>query len=201
MTTTSTPGSVTALVERVKAGDHEAVRLLWQRYYPRLVGLARKKLQAAPRRVADEEDAALSAFKSFCRRAEQGQFPDLKDRDSLWALLVVLTARKAADLVKHLQREKRGGGKVHGDSALRTLDGGAGGFDGLESDDPTPEEAAILAEEVESLLARLRDPAHRHVAVWKLEGYTNAEIARRQDCSLATVERRLAIIRRLLKDR
>ena len=202
MTITSTPGSVTALVERVKAGDHEAVRLLWQRYYPRLVGLARKRLQAAPRRVADEEDAVLSAFNSFCRRAEQGQFPDLKDRDGLWALLVVLTARKAADLVKHQLREKRGGGKVHGDSALRPADGdSAGGFDGLEGDDPTPEEAAILAEEVENLLGRLRDPALRQVAVWKLEGYTNAEIAERQGCSLPTVERRLALIRRLLKDR
>ena len=202
MTTTATPGSVTALVERVKAGDHEAVRLLWQRYYPRLVGLARKKLQAAPRRVADEEDAALSAFNSFCRRAEQGQFPDLKDRDGLWALLVVLTARKAADMVKYQLREKRGGGNVQGDSALRPADGdsSAGGFDGLEGDDPTPEEAAILAEEVENLLGRLRDPALRQVAVWKLEGYTNAEIAERQGCSLATVERRLAIIRRLLKD-
>src|SRR5262245_17821136 len=201
MITPSTPGSVTALVERLRAGDHEAVRLLWQRYYPRLVGLARKRLQAAPRRVADEEDAALSAFDSFCRRAERGQFPDLKDRDDLWALLVVLTARKAADLVKHLNREKRGGGQVHGDSALRPADGGSGvgGFDDLEGDEPTPEEGAILAEEVENLLGRLRDPALRQVAVWKLEGYTNAEIARLQGRSLATVERRLAIIRRLLQ--
>jgi DNA-directed RNA polymerase specialized sigma24 family protein len=200
MTTPATPGSITALVERVKAGDHEAVRLLWHRYYPRLVALARKRLQAAPRRVADEEDAALSAFDSFCRRAEQGQFPDLKDRDGLWALLVVLTARKAADLVKHLHRDKRGGGQVQGNSALRPAggDSGAGGFDGLEGDDPTPEEAAILAEEVEGLLARLPDQALRQVAVWKLEGYSNAEIAQRHDCSLPTVERRLAIIRRLL---
>jgi DNA-directed RNA polymerase specialized sigma24 family protein len=196
-----TPGSVTALVERLKGGDHEAVRLLWQRYYPRLVALARKKLQGMPRRAADEEDAALSAFNSFCRRAEQGQFPDLRDRDGLWALLVILTARKAADLVKHQHREKRGGGRVHGDSALRPPAGESGpaGFDRLEGDDPTPEEAALLAEEVESLLGRLRDPALRQLAVWKLEGYTNAEIAERQGCSLPTVERRLAIIRRLLK--
>jgi DNA-directed RNA polymerase specialized sigma24 family protein len=197
----ATPGSVTALLERLKNGDHEAVRLLWQRYYPRLVALARKKLQGMPRRAADEEDAALSAFNSFCRRAEQGQFPDLKDRDGLWALLVILAARKAADLVKYQHREKRGGGRVHGDSALRPADGdgGPGGFDGLEGDDPTAEEAALLAEEVESLLGRLRDSALRQVAVWKLEGYTNAEIAERQGCSLPTVERRLALIRRLLK--
>src|SRR5262245_12219103 len=95
------PGSVTTLVERLKAGDHDAARLLWQRYYPRLVALARRKLQGASRRVTDEEDAAQCAFNSFCRRAEQGKFPDLADREGLWALLVVLTARKVADQVKH----------------------------------------------------------------------------------------------------
>jgi RNA polymerase sigma factor (sigma-70 family) len=194
-------GSVTALVERLKDGDHEAARLLWQRYYPRLVALARQKLQGAAPRVADEEDAALSAFDSFCRRAEQGQFPDLKDRDGLWALLVVLTAHKAADVLRHHRREKRGGGIVHGDSALRPAggDSGQGGFDDLPGDDPTPEEAALLAEEVEALLTRLSDPGLRQVAVWKLEGYTNAEIAGRLGCSEPTVERRLAIIRRLLR--
>ena len=159
----------------------------------------RKKLQSTSRRVADEEDAALSAFDSFCRRAEQGQFPDLKDRDGLWALLVILTARKAADLVKHHTREKRGGGNVRGDSALSPPgDGGAAGFDGLAGDEPTPEEAALLAEEVENLLGRLREPALRQVAVWKLEGFSNAEIAQKQGCSIPTIERRLAIIRRLL---
>src|SRR4051812_6880703 len=101
----SASGSVTTLLERLKSGDHEAARLLWQRYYPRLVALARQKLKGAAPRVADEEDAALTAFDSFCRRAEQGQFPDLKDRDGLWALLVVLTARKATDLLRHHQRE------------------------------------------------------------------------------------------------
>jgi RNA polymerase sigma factor (sigma-70 family) len=198
----SNPGSISALLERLKHGDHEAVRLLWQRYYPRLVALARKKLPGAARRVADEEDAALSAFDSFCRRAEQGHFPDLKDRDGLWALLVVLTARKAADLVRHHQRAKRGSGQVRGDSALRPVagDGDPGGFDDVEDEGPTPEEATLLAEEVETLLGRLPDPALRQVAVWKLEGYTNAEIAGRQGCSEPTVERRLAIIRRLLKE-
>jgi RNA polymerase sigma factor (sigma-70 family) len=197
----STTGSITALVERLKGGDHEAVRLLWQRYYPRLVALARKKLQGSLTPIADEEDVALSAFDSFCRRAEQGQFPDLKDRDGLWALLVVITARKAVDLLRHHSREKRGGGMVQGDSALQPAedDSGPGGLDDLPGDGPTAEEAALLAEEVEILLARLRDPALRQVAVWKLEGYTNAEIATRLGCSEPTVERRLAIIRRLLK--
>jgi RNA polymerase sigma factor (sigma-70 family) len=198
----SPSGSVTALIERLQEGDHEAARLLWQRYYPRMVALARQKLRGSPPRVADEEDAALSAFDSFCRRAEKGHFPDLKDRDGLWALLVVLTARKAADLLRHHHREKRGAGLVHGDSALKpdAEASSPAGFDDLPDGGPTPEEAAILAEEVENLLTRLGDPVLRQVAVWKLEGHTNAEIADQLGCSVATVERRLSIARRLLKN-
>src|SRR6476646_2600314 len=52
--------------------------------------------RGAARRAADEEDVALSAFDAFCRDAERGRFPGLLDRDSLWHLLVTLTARKAA---------------------------------------------------------------------------------------------------------
>jgi len=192
------PGSVTALVERLKDGDHEAANQLWKRYYPRLVALARKKLRGACRRVADEEDAVLSALNSFCRRAEEGKFPDLKDRDGLWSLLVLITARKAADLVRDQLREKRGSGLVRGDSALHpaNADFSTQDFDALEADQPTPEEAAILAEEVEKLLGQLQDPRLREAAVWKLEGYSNAEIAARQTCSERTVERRFGIIRR-----
>jgi DNA-directed RNA polymerase specialized sigma24 family protein len=63
-------GSVTRWLQQLQAGDPAAVQRLWERYYPRLVGLARKKLRDAPRRLADEEDVALSAFHSFCRSAK-----------------------------------------------------------------------------------------------------------------------------------
>ena len=137
-----------------------------------------------------------------CCRYEQGRFPDLKDRDGLWALLVVLTTPLGGStLLRHHLRDSRGGGMVHGESALQLAEGDSGpaGLDALPGDEPTPLEAALLAEEVESLLARLRDPVLRQVAVWKLEGYTNADIATRLGCSEPTVERRLAIIRRVLK--
>src|SRR6516164_6398408 len=93
--------SVTPWIDRLKAGDPDAAQKLWERYFRRLLGLARRKLGAAPRRAADEEDVALSAFDSFCRAAEQGRFPRLSDRSDLWQLLVLLTARKAFDLAQH----------------------------------------------------------------------------------------------------
>src|SRR5262249_1376561 len=130
-----TPGSVTALIERLEAGDHDAAQPLWERYYPRLVRLAPARLRGAPRRVADEQDVALSAFDSFCRGVEQGRFPQLKDRDGLWALLVLITVRKAADLTRYNRRERRGGGQVRGDSALEAHDGerAGGGFAQIEA--------------------------------------------------------------------
>src|SRR6266403_1755718 len=104
--------SVTQWIDRLKAGDPDAAQKLWERYFARLVGLARQKLRSAPRRAADEEDVALSAFDSFCRQAEAGRFPQLLDRDSLWRVLVVVTARKAFHLIRDEDRQKRGGGAV-----------------------------------------------------------------------------------------
>src|SRR5207253_8348892 len=105
-------GSVSRWLGPLQAGDPAAVQQLWERYFRRLVGLARAKLQHAPRRAADEEDVALSAFDSFCRHAGDARFPDLLDRDGLWRLLVVMTARKAAHLVRDETRQKRRGGNA-----------------------------------------------------------------------------------------
>ena len=55
-------------LDDLKAGEGEAARRLWERYFDRLVHLARSELRARRREAAeDEEDAALSAFDSFCR--------------------------------------------------------------------------------------------------------------------------------------
>src|SRR5260370_2188908 len=94
----STTTSVTEWIGQLKAGDQAAAERLWERYFRRLVGLAGKKLGGNRRRVADEEDVALSAFDSFCRGAGRGRFPLLSDRDDLWPLLLLITARKAADV-------------------------------------------------------------------------------------------------------
>src|SRR5262249_14633252 len=83
----SPEGSGTHWLGPLKAGDAAAAQPLWERYFRRLAGLARKKLQGSPRLAADGEDVAQSAFKSFYRGAEQGRFPDLRDRDDLWRLL------------------------------------------------------------------------------------------------------------------
>ncbi len=73
---------------------------------------------------------ALSAFHSFCDRAGRGQFPQLADRDDLWRLLATITTRKVIDTVRHQTRQKRGGGRVLGESALVDGDDRGGGGPG-----------------------------------------------------------------------
>jgi hypothetical protein len=113
----SNVGSVTCWITDLKAGDPAAAQALWQRYFGQLVARARHKLRRMPRRAADEEDVALSAFDNFCRAAEKGRFPNLTNRDDLWQLLLVLTDRKAIDLARRERRHKRGGGKVLDEAA------------------------------------------------------------------------------------
>jgi len=190
-------GSVTLLLTGLRQGDRLAAILVWQRYYDRLVHLARKKLQQSSRRVADEEDVVLSAFEAFCRGTEHGRFPQLDDRDDLWQVLVMLTARKAANQIKHLARQKRGGGALQGESVFG-MNADAEMIQGLEQvvgNEPSPEFAALTAESCGELLARLKDDELRQIALAKLEGYTNDEIAKQLRVKTRTIERKLQAIR------
>jgi DNA-directed RNA polymerase specialized sigma24 family protein len=188
--------SVTVWMESLKAGDAAAAEKLWRRYFEDLVRLARARLRGVPKAVADEEDAALDAFDSFVRGAARGRYPRLDDRDDLWRLLVVITERKVLDQARHERRRKRGGGKVVG----------LPGHDGADHPDedrarlagamPTPEFAALVADQCRRLLGLLRDDSLRRVAQMRMEGYTNEEVADRLRCSLRTVARKIEIIRR-----
>jgi DNA-directed RNA polymerase specialized sigma24 family protein len=183
--------SVTQWIAQLRAGDGSAAGKLWERYFHRLAGLARKRLQDVPRLPADGEDVALSAFRSLCAGLEQGRFPDLADRDSLWRLLVTITARKARQLVRDECRQKRGGGQVVGEPDE------ASGLEHLLSREPTPEFAAEVAEQCRLLLAKLGDEELRAIALWKMEGAASEQIAARLGKALSTIERRLRLIRTL----
>ena len=189
--------SVSQWIDGLKAGDEAAAARLWQRYYRRLMGLARKKLGASPRRVADEDDVVLSAFQSFCQGAKEDRFPDLHDRDDLWHLIVRITERKAYDQLRDQTRKKRGSGLVAGESAFVDLQASSpgAGINEVAGPEPTPEFAAEMVEAVDRLFNQLADDELRQIALHKLEGYTNEEIARKIGRCLPTVKRRLRLIR------
>jgi DNA-directed RNA polymerase specialized sigma24 family protein len=193
-------GSVTEWLGRLKTGEEEAAEQLWARYFADLVRIARSKFRWGRHRVADEEDAALSALDSFCRAAAAGRFPKLTDRHGLWPLLVAITARKAIRIEQHERRKKRGGGLVRGDSAFAgpAGDGDAdSGWQQVLGREPSPAFACEVAEECQRLLKKLPTESMRSVAVWKMEGYTNAEIAAKLGCVDGTVERKLRDIRKI----
>jgi DNA-directed RNA polymerase specialized sigma24 family protein len=192
-------GSVTQWVGNLKDGDHGAAQALWERYFERLVRLARRRLSTVSGAgvVEDEEDAALSAFDSFCAGMARGRFPQLGDRDDLWKLLVVITARKVSAQNDRRQSLKRGGGWTPLSPAESDESSWGAGLANLAANEPTPEFAAMVAEETRRLLDRLGDDQFRQIALWRMEGYTNDEIADRLGCAKRTVARRIDLIRQL----
>jgi DNA-directed RNA polymerase specialized sigma24 family protein len=148
----------------------------------------------SPRRAKDEEDVVQSAFKSFCLRAQAGQFPDLRDRENLWPLLVLITARKASNQRNHERRAKRGGGRVATGLDPSPDDEGAAFAEAI-SHEPSPEDAAVFFAELEGFMDSLEDPSQRLILLWKLEERTNTEMASHLDCSLSAIERKLRLIR------
>lgn len=187
--------SVTFFIHELQCGRRENADQIWNHFYSRLVTLARKKLHSRVRRVVDEEDVALKAIDECFRQLEAGRYPPLTDRDNLWALLAKMTERRALNANRNEFCEKRGGGRVRGESVfLQRDDSICFGADATPAREPTPEMAAQLAENYEERLLQL-DRTQREVAVYKMQGFKNAEIAAKLKCSIASVERKLRLIR------
>ena len=188
--------SVTHWLDGLREGDDDDIGQLWDRYFQRLVRLAGTRLPGHARRAVDEEDVALSAFQSFCERARQGQFPNLANRDDLWRVLFAITVRKAIGVVRHQTRQKRGGGRVLGESGLGDGEGRPEhGLASFLSREPTPDDAAELADQLDTLFARLNDETLRVIAFQKLQGLSSEEIATSLGVSARTVDRKLQLIR------
>ena len=190
---------ITDWIHRLRRGDSRAAQAIWEGYFDKLAALSRQKLASVPRRAADEEDVALSALKSFCQGIVANRFPKLDDRHDLWKVLVTITSRKVLAQRRRHFSKKRGGGKVRGESVflpLASQPAEADGIDQVLGREPTPELAATLAEQCSGLLAQLDDRL-KPIALAKMEGFSNQEIAERLDVALRTVERRLGQIRQI----
>jgi DNA-directed RNA polymerase specialized sigma24 family protein len=191
-------GSVTRWIGAYGSGRTADARLVWDRYFTRMLGLARRIFGKAglPRMVADEEDAAVGALASFCAGLRQGRFLDLKGRHELSRLLRQITKYKALKLGQHERREKRGGGRVLAEADLPGIDTEHGALDRVASPHHGPESALMHDEESRRLLELLEDETLRQIARWRLEGYTIKEIAQRIGRSQSLVRIKLAVIGR-----
>jgi DNA-directed RNA polymerase specialized sigma24 family protein len=187
----SSTRSVTYWLEELKSNNPQAAQELWERYFHRLMGLARKHLRGSRRRAIDEEDVALCALDGFFRGVSRKRFPQLKDRNDLWKILVAITERKAFGVVQKEHRLKHGSGKVRGES----LFGSGDGLGGFADHEPSPQFVVQFADLCDRLLRRLTKESLKRVALLKLEGWTNAEIAGKIARDEKTVERKLRLIR------
>jgi DNA-directed RNA polymerase specialized sigma24 family protein len=179
---------------------NEAARQIWEQFSNRLLGLVRRHLDERVRRRADEDDILQSMYKSFCLGRRDAA--PLASRDDLWRLLVHITLCKVANAARHNQaacrdvRREWVGWKPDADgdgptSAMLEL---------MDRHEPTPDEALALADELEGLLSPLSQDL-RKIALWKLEGYTNREIAGMIERTERSVELKLNIIRGRLEGR
>ena len=180
----SSHDTVTIWINQLKEGERAPVARLMERYFQRLVQLARARLPTRTGLAGYDEDVALSAINSLCLGAEQGRFPKLDDRDDLWRLLALITIRKAIDL------QRRNSSRAITEAEVADL----------LSREPTPDLAAELAEQCRGLLDRLGDQRLEEVALLKVEGHSNHEIAERLGCGLRSVERKLHRIRVLWEE-
>lgn len=182
---------VQRMIEGFRAGESGAAAELWERYFARLVALARKRLRYARQLQGYEEDAALSAFKSFYRRARQGNFADLASHEDLWRQLAALTHQKVVDLKRREMAAKRGRGEVVRESEW----GEDEGFADLPGPDMDPCLLAVVSEECRRRLESLGDPILAEIALLRMSLYTNEEIARQFGRSLSWVNRHIKLIK------
>jgi DNA-directed RNA polymerase specialized sigma24 family protein len=106
-----------------------------------------------------------------------------------------IARRKAIDYIRGEKRQKRGDGKVHGESVLVKVT--ADDLGQIRDQRITGEQKVILEEERKHLFEELEDETLQQVATWKIEGFTNTEIAERLGVCTRTVERKLRLIRRI----
>lgn len=175
--------SVTIWLNQLRMGNELAATKLWNQFFERMRAVAADRLRLRPGFASlDEEGAALSAFDVFIRSLQDGEFSELNNRDELWRLLVTITLRKA-----NRQLEKEGTQKRGGVFAIHSIE---------DYGEIKAESTLVMAtDECEHLLNILGDEELQQVAIWKLEGYTNDEIAHQLGSTKRTVQRMTAGIR------
>jgi RNA polymerase sigma factor (sigma-70 family) len=181
-----TAGSVTHLFALARDGDVHAFEPLWERFFPRLTGLARKRLSSRPAKDQDAEDAAQAALISFWKQIQSGQYVQDLCRGSLWNLLATITARKVSRQLRKESAQRHGGGRIVNSADLA----GDLPMEQLLEVLPTQE----LDAQVSELLNGLPDDL-QEITVLRLLGHSTEEIALRLECTQRKIQRKLELVR------
>jgi DNA-directed RNA polymerase specialized sigma24 family protein len=193
MMTESQPGSVTRWLELLSRGDPAAVEFLWRRYFQRMVRLASSRVRHLQGAVGDGEDVAISAFQGFCAAARRGDYAGLDSRESLWRVLVTCTLNRSRNLAAWETAKKRlRPSRQVSLSEAEPLRTGRG---------EVAEELVEAADQLQFLLQLLdtEDGSGelRQIALWKLEGLPNEQIAKQLRRRVSLVGQKIHLIRLL----
>lgn len=189
--------SVAELMTRLRAGEDGAAREVFVRFAGRLVGLARRHLDARLAVKVDPEDVVQSAYKSFFVRQRDGGL-EVGSWDGLWGVLTVITLRKCADRAAYYSAGKRDVSREMG-GGFAPDDSGPVSADLVLDREPRPDEAAVLAETVEALYRTLDDADERAILELSLQGYSASEVSERLGRAERSVRRLREGIRKRLE--
>jgi RNA polymerase sigma-70 factor, ECF subfamily len=174
--------SLAALFRQWSDGNHAAAEELFARYSRRLAELAERNLSHRLAARVDGEDVAQSVFRTFFTRGARGDFR-ISSSAEIWQLLVSITLAKTRDQARRHTAERRN---------ARNEAPGTGG-DWLRdavSSEPGPEDAAILVDQIESVLKGF-PPLFGEILGLRMEGVSRTDIAERLEVSRQTVHRAL----------
>lgn len=174
-------------------GNSEAATQIFNRYVTRLVALAQSRLSPLLQGRVDPEDVVQSAYRSFFRRVKD-QDVTLRRSGDLWRLLAAFTINKARGCVEREMAQMRDPRRQEHESAL---------IEAIQSD-PTPEEAAILIEQLASFMPVL-PPRDRRILELRMRGNSVDEIVAElahpePQSTLPPQTISAATVRRLLRD-
>jgi RNA polymerase sigma factor (sigma-70 family) len=180
------------LMERLRRGDETAPADIFRRYAQQLVRLAAPRVGAALRSKVDPEELVQSALASFFRVSPGETFP-MAGWDDLWSVLAMLTLRKCRYQARRFLTVKRDVSRERPPDH----DGSHPLWEAVARE-PSPDEAAVLADSVRDLLDGL-DERGRLIAELTLRGQTAADIAPQVGLSERSVYRQLERIRAILE--
>jgi RNA polymerase sigma-70 factor, ECF subfamily len=184
------------LLRRWQGGDESAAEILFRRDFSRSHALVQRRLSQRLTARLDAEDVVQSAFRSLFVGTRDGRYVLNKGGD-LWRLLAAITINK----VRHEERRHSAGKRA---LALEQLPSSApeegSDYAAWLAHDPTPEEAATMADEVQALLHPLHD-GQRRIVELRLQGYTLDEIAEKVRLSQRTVRRTMERVKSHLEQR
>ncbi|HND54166.1 MAG TPA: ECF-type sigma factor [Pirellulaceae bacterium] len=199
--------AITQWIRGAEGGDADSEQALWHHYFDKVVRLARGRMYALRGAVYDEEDAAASALQSLFIGLQTNRFPDLRDRQNLWRLLVLITKRKlrARWRLENAARRRAASETTAGSTAADVEDDASLREEPLRiedvlCDEPTPDFVVEMMDETEKLLQLLKDPLLKRIAVMRMDGFTCDEIAKRLECASRTIRRKLVMIRHIWGD-